>query len=46
MGMSGGMGMNRPMSSAPSPMKPTMTSSKTALPDTDMEDADNMIRRR
>lgn len=48
MGMSGGMGMgmNRPMTSTSPSVRPTMTSSRAVLPDTDMEDADNMIRRR
>jgi len=54
MGMSGGMGMgmNRSMplnSTTPTPSsysRSTASTSKSVLPDTDMEDADNMIRRR
>jgi hypothetical protein len=52
MGMGGGMGMSRPMglnSTTPTSSsygRTPASSSKSVLPDTDMEDADNMIRRR
>ena len=52
MGMSGGMGMNRPAglnSTTPTSSSYARTpasTSRSVLPDTDMEDADNMIRRR
>ena len=51
-GMSGGMGMSRPMglnSTTPTSSSYARTpasTSRSVLPDTDMEDADNMIRRR
>lgn len=52
MGMSGSMGMNRPMglnsttSTSSSYARTPASASRSVLPDTDMEDADNMIRRR
>lgn len=51
MGMNSGMGMNRPINSTYSPTtssynRPmTSSTSKSVLPDTDHEDADNMNRR-